>query len=314
MSRKRKDPCRDGEVYWGTFDYNRRLLDSYLNQIIQLGITRYEWRGLPSTVDPIWLERELLLHGQATIAQPVKDGKRGLWYAARVATMGPLTLYDRPLKWQAYQRDNFRFDVTARNGVIVYDNVTRTCIYDALELAARELVDIQKTKQVNRFWQKLPFILVTPADMELTATNLLSNIMAGQPATVANPQIRDIDAYKLDMQVPYIGGELTAAEQNVLNRIYTMLGIANVTFKSERMIEDEVRSMSEPSTKMSLSGLIERRRAAERLNDQFGLNVSVIWRTDNESENVNAVENVEKLSRIVAGETKGVAEVLGNES
>jgi hypothetical protein len=76
------------------------------------------------------------------------------------------------------------------------------------------------------------------------------------------------------------------------------------------MIEDEVRSMSEPATMMALSGLIERRRAADMLSDLTGQEVNVIWRRDNLSENVNALENVKEATKIIAGENNGLGEAL----
>lgn len=113
------------------------------------------------------------------------------------------------------------------------------------------------------------------------------------------------------MNVPYIGEELTAAEQNVWNRIYTLLGISNITFKTERMIEDEVRSMSEPAGMLAASGIIERRHSAEVLSRLFGLDVSVIWRHDNESENANLLSNIKEMGNLIAGDTKGIGEVMG---
>ena len=299
-----------GEVYWGSLNYNERLYQAYMNEVMQLAMTRFEWRGLPPTVDQIWLERTLLYEGVATIARPRRGTKRGFWYAAKVATEGPPNIYDRPSRWLAYSHDILRFKCGPTNGVLVYDNVTRTTMLDALDLAVRELVDIKKTKQVNRFHQKVPYILMTDPDTEMSAENLLLNVMSGEPATVANQAISQIQTYSLDTKVPYLGAELTAAEQNVWNRIYTMLGIANVTFKSERMIEDEVRTMSEPAAKMSLSGLLERRRAADMLSSLTGSEVSVIWLADNESENVNAAENLKAATQIIAGQNKGLGEVL----
>lgn len=315
MSRRRnKGVNRTGgwhsEIYWGTLDYNARLLSAYQDQIYQLALTRFEWVGLPKTVDQLYLERMLLFKGWATVAFPRKGGKRGPWYSAKCVTDGELGIYDRPTRWIAYNRDKLRFNVTPENGVLVYDNVNRTPVLNALDLCARELVDIEKTRQMNRFAQKIPYTLVVPQDMELSATNLLNQILSGNPAVIANKTIREIEPYKLDMSVPYIERDLTAAEQNVWNRIYTTLGISNVTFKAERMIEDEVRSMSEPSSMMALSGLIERRRAAEYLNDRFGLNVSVVWRADNESDNYNTLKNLKETARLISGETKGIAEVM----
>lgn len=303
---------RADEVYWGSLAYNGQLLTVYQNFLYALAMTRFEWIGLPSTVDALYLERTLFMEGSATIARPKKGGKAGFWYAAKAMQDGPLGVYDRPAKWVAYNRDVLRFKASAKNGVWLYDNATRFPTRAALDMFARELVDVQKTEQVNRFWQKLPFVLVSPDDMELSATNFISQVMGGEPAVVANRYVKDMEPYRLGFDVPFLGRELTASEQNILNKAYTYLGIANLTFKSERMIEDEVHDMGEPSTLMALAALNERRRAANILNERFGMHVSVVWRNDNESENFAALGNVERSSNILAGDTKGLAEVMGN--
>lgn len=313
-NKKPKQACnRADEVYWGSLSYNGQLLSVYKNIFYMLAVTRFEWVGLPKTVDPLFLERQLLLGGHATIAQPKKGKQRGFWYSAKAVQTGPLGVYDYPKSWQAYNRDQLRFNVSGKNGVWIYDNVMRFPLCAALDIFARELVDVQKTEQVNRFWQKLPFILVAPDDMDVSATNLLSQVMGGEPALIANRYVKDMEPYRLGFDVPFLGRELNAAEQNVLNKVYTILGIANLTFKSERMIEDEVHDMGEPSTLMALAALNERRRAAEYLNTRFGMNVSVVWRTDYQSENFNLLESIEKSAKILTGNTKGLAEVMQSE-
>lgn len=313
-NKKPRQACnRADEVYWGSLSYNGQLLSVYKNIFYMLAMTRFEWVGLPKTVDPLFLERQLLLGGHATIAQPKKGKQRGFWYSAKCVQTGPLGVYDYPKSWQAYNRDQLRFNVTGKNGVWIYDNVMRFPLCAALDIFARELVDVQKTEQVNRFWQKLPFILVAPDDMDVSATNLLSQVMGGEPAIIANRYVKDMEPYRLGFDVPFLGRELSAAEQNVLNKVYTILGIANLTFKSERMIEDEVHDMGEPSTLMALAALNERRRAAEYLNTRFGMNVSVVWRTDYQSENFNLLESIEKSAKILTGNTKGLAEVMQGE-
>lgn len=313
-SKKPRQACnRADEVYWGSLAYNGQLLSVYKNVFYMLAMTRFEWVGLPKTVDPLFLERQLLLGGHATIAQPKKGSKKGFWYSAKAVQTGPLGVYDYPKSWQAYNRDQLRFNVTGKNGVWIYDNVMRFPLCAALDILARELVDVQKTEQVNRFWQKLPFILVAPDDMDVSANNLLSQVMGGEPAIIANRYVKDMEPYRLGFDVPFLGRELNAAEQNVLNKVYTILGIANLTFKSERMIEDEVHDMGEPSTLMALAALNERRRAAQYLNTRFGMNVSVVWRTDYQSENYNLLESIEKSAKILTGTTKGLAEVMQGE-
>lgn len=313
MAKKNKQACnRVDEVYWGSLSYNGQLLSVYKNIFYMLAMTRFEWVGLPKTVDPLFLERQLLFEGHATIARPEKGKKKGFWYSAKAVQTGPLGVYDYPKSWQAYNRDQLRFNVTGKNGIWIYDNVARFPMCFALDMFARELVDVQKTEQVNRFYQKVPYVLVAPDDMDLSANNFMASVMGGEPAIVGNRYVKDMEPYRLGLDVPFLGRELNAAEQNVLNKVYTMLGIANLTFKSERMIEDEVHDMGEPSTLMALAALDERRRAAERLNTRFGLDVSVVWRTDNESENARLLGSIEQSTKVLAGTTKGLAEVMQN--
>ena len=83
-NKKPKQACnRADEVYWGSLSYNGQLLSVYKNIFYMLAMTRFEWVGLPKTVDPLFLERQLLLGGHATIAQPKKGKQRGFWYSAK---------------------------------------------------------------------------------------------------------------------------------------------------------------------------------------------------------------------------------------
>lgn len=320
-SHKRRDVCANGwldEVYWGSADYNRRLYFAFRDMIIKLALTRFEWVGLPKTVDPWYLERTLLFNGAATIARPIKSiegkDKHGFWYAARyVRQSARNNVYGRPCRWDAIGADGaMRFEVTSKNGVLVYDSVTEMPLLNIIELYSRELVDVHRTEQMNRMHQKIPYLIECSPDMELTAINYMKQILGGEPAIIANKGLSDISLSAVSLNVPFLGEELSAAEATLWNKIYTSLGIANVTFKTERMIEDEVRSMSEPATKIALASLMTRRQALDKLKDRFPRdfgNAQVVWARDNESENYNALHNINSLVDMAAGDTKGLMEV-----
>lgn len=324
MSRKKGDfkkqgacTCFHDEVYWGSSDYNRRLYYAFRDMIIKLALTRFEWVGLPKTIDPLYLERTLLFNGAATIARPAKGDKFGFWYAAKyVRESARNNVYGRPCWWQAIGADGaMRFEVTSRNGVLVYDNVTEMPLLNIIELYARELVDVHKTEQMNRMHQKIPFLIECSPDMELTAINYMKQILGGEPAIIANKGLSNINLNAVMLNVPFLGEQLSAAEATLWNKIYTALGIANVTFKTERMIEDEVRSMSEPATKIALASLMTRRQALDKLKDRFPKyfgEAQVVWARDNASENYNATHNINSLVDMAAGSTKGLLEVSDN--
>lgn len=326
MSRKKGEFRKKGqctgffeEVYWGSADYNERLYFAFRDMIIKLALTRFEWIGLPKTIDSWYLEKTLLVNGSCTIARPAKTTlngieKHGFWYCAKwVRESARNNVYGRPCWWQAVGADGrMRFPVTSKNGVIVYDNLTEMPLLNIIDLYARELVDVHKTEQMNRMHQKVPYLIECSPDMELTAINYMKQVLGGEPAIIANKGLSDISLNAVTLNVPYLGEELSAAEATLWNKIYTALGIANVTFKTERMIEDEVRSMSEPATKIALASLMTRRQALEKLRDRFPEHfkeASVVWARDNESENFNAMHNITSLVDIAAGPTKGLMEV-----
>lgn len=96
--------------------------------------------------------------------------------------------------------------------------------------------------------------------------------------------LNDIEIKVLPTNVPYIGEQLHAGQLNLLNMAYTMLGIENLPAKAERMIEEEVIANDEPSNLTRLAPLECRRKAANMLNDRFGLNIQVFWNRDIESD------------------------------
>lgn len=325
MSRKKSEFRKKGqctgffdEVYWGSADYNQRLYFAYRDLIMKLALTRFEWIGLPKTIDAWYLEKLLLGYGACTIARPSKtvDGieKHGFWYVAKYARESALNnIYGRPCYWQALGADGqMRFDVTSKNGILIYDNMTDMPLLNIIDLYARELVDVHKTEQMNRMHQKVPYLIECSPDLELTAINYMKQILGGEPAILGNKGLSAISLNAISLNVPYLGEELSAAEATLWNKIYTALGIANVTFKTERMIEDEVRSMSEPATKIALASLMTRRQALDKLKDRFPADfgeASVVWARDNESENFNAMHNITSLVNIAAGHNKGLMEV-----
>ena len=294
--------CMNQEMYWQTGDYNGRLFWAFRAQIMALALNRYKWINLPETCDERYLEMILLTQGQASIAFPKKQ--RGIFYTNQCAQIGIPNVYDNPSRWYAIGNNGWRFKCDNRNGVVVWDNRVRFPLMEKIDIWARELVDIVRTKQMNRMHQKIPFIFSVPQEMQDQAVNLYKQWAGGEPAVLGTPDLVRMKPEVWATNIPYIGEELTAEEMNIWNEIYRVLGIANQTFKQERMIQDEVRSQQEPNDLLALDGLNPRREAAKKLNDRFSeyleAPIYVVWRQDNESENYNFVYNIK--DRIESGD------------
>lgn len=301
MSRRRGDNAKPNwsplwagnDCYWANAGYNMRLFQMFRQQIIDLALTRFRWVNLPKTCDARYIEWTLLFQGCATIAHPRSDPKR--WYSTQVAYDSPLNVYDNPTSWRSIGNNGWRFSANVHSGAIVWDNMLRVPICDWIDIYARELVDVMRTKQLNRMHQKVPYILKGDQSKALDMTNLYKQIAGGEPAIIATNGIDAISVDVLKTDVPYLGKDLQSEWENIWNAVYTCLGIDNLPFKSERQIEAEVKSMTMPTTLMALNPLQCRRDALKHLRriapDTFG-DVQVVWNDDNESENYRYAHNV----------------------
>ena len=290
--------------YWQTSDYNSALFMMYRQQIIKLAMNRFKWVNLPPTCNERYLEMTLLFQGIATIAFPSKQ--RGTFYSTQVAQMSPPNVYDNPTKWLSVGNNGWRFKCSNRNGVIVWDNRARYPLMQMVDMWARELVDIRRTKQLNRMHVKTPYLIKCSPEQEQQAENIYKQMAGGEPAIITTTGIENIDIDVIKTDVPYLGEELTAEEINTWQQIYQMLGIENLTFKAERMVQDEVNKRDEPSDLMALDGLNCRREACEQLNERFSdyleAPATCIWAKDNISQNFNFMANIKEQLELDEGE------------
>lgn len=288
-------------MHWQSADLNESIYWYYVNVISQIAMQRFRWINLPKTCDERYLEWCLCYQGVATIAFPKK--MKGTFYSTQAVTEGPINVYDNPSKWRSFGNNGWNFFCDNTNGVLVYDNVTRFPIMEGIQLYANELTHIRMTKRMNRMHQQIPWILKGPQEKRQDMANLYKQVAGGEPAILATEGIEQIEFDAMKTDVPYLGEELAQDEINVWNRIYTMLGIKNTTYKAERQTEDEIRAQKAPTDLILLASLSERRKAADKLNQRFAQYltspIEVVLRQDNLSENWNFQHNIQEQLKAV---------------
>jgi hypothetical protein len=293
-----------GDMYFQTGEYNSRLFSIYRNRIIQLAVNRFKWINLPKTCNERFLELVLLYEGVATIAYPKKIIKalEGKFYSTKVAYSSPINIYDNPTKWRSYGNQGWNFSCSPENGVLVWDNRTRYPLLNQIDVWARELVDVRRTKQINRMHVKTPFLLKCAKEQEQQALNIYKQIAGGEPAIITTDTVNNVEIDAVQTGVQYLGEELTAEEVNTWAQIYQTLGIENLTYKAERMVEDEVNKRDKPTDIVALDGLNCRREACDYLNDNFSkylaAPIDCVWAQDNESVNYNTVNNIKEYAEL----------------
>lgn len=300
---KRRHNCCEEDLYWQSAQYNSLIFENYRQQIIKLATSRFKWVNLPPTCDERYLEMILLFQGIATIAFPKKQ--KGIFYSTQVAQMSPPNVYDNPSEWYSLGNNGWRFKVKPTNGVIVWDNRARYPLMPMIDMWAHELTDIRRTKQVNRLHVKNPIVITCAPEQQNQAENLFKEIAGNEPAIITTNGISSIETNVIKTDVPFLGEELTAEELNTWQQIYQMLGIENLTYKAERMVQDEVNKRDEPSDLMALDGLNCRREAAEKLNRRFGKYldkpIEGVWAKDWQSKNYDFEHNEEAMLELETG-------------
>lgn len=294
------DRTNGNHMLWQTSQINTRLYQYYVDIMLKMAMSRFQWIGLPTTCDARYLEYVLITQGMASIAFPKK--MQGKFLSLQCATHGHLNMYDRPIKWEAIGHNGTRYSCDKDNGVVVFDNETRYPLMSGIELYANELVHIRMTKRMNRLHQQIPFILSGPQEKQQDMINLFKQIYGGEPAVLTTDGFEQLNYNALTTGVKFIGEELAIDEANTWGRIYTMLGIENSTLKQERQTEDEIRAQENPANLIVSSSIDERRKAADELNKRFGdlldEPIKVVTRQDYESENWNIIHSLKSMSEL----------------
>lgn len=290
--------------YWQTAAYNEALRGMLFDDIMQLALTRFKWVDLPETCDEWYLERCLVHDGCATIAQP--SGHPGTFLSLAAVTQDAPNMYDRPKRWRARgATGRTYFEVTPCSGVFVYDNKTRYPLVSKIAIWSRELADIIRVKQINRYHMRMPVIMTGAQERKFDMENVVRQMGQGEPIIIGTDGMDNIEVKVWDTDIEFIGDRLQAEYENTWNNIYRMLGIRNLPFKSERRIEDEVLSDRKPSELSALSALECRREAVEKLNDRFGLDVKVVLNSDIQSQNYDALHSLDQYMRTFSDASDG---------
>ena len=276
-------------AFMSTLNENVRTYRLYLDQILEIAIARYKWNGLPKTIDERFLE--LTLCGKNGSVLFFNDENIG--FLALPCTMsGRFNVYNIPIQRRAYAVNGYQASRDDTNSVIIYSNQLHNgmSVYNRLIQYAKDLYLIDSIIMVNVNAQKTPLMLLADEKQMLTLKNLYMKYDGNQPFIFGDRN--DLNPNSIQALVtgaPYVADKLYELKQNIWNEVLTFLGVPNVQMnKKERLITDEVNRGLGGVFASRYSGLLSRRQACEQINEMFGLNLSVEYRNESETDNVKA--------------------------
>lgn len=263
--------------FWHSGQMNNVWYVHYYRYLTQLAISMFEWKNLPDSVDPRYMELCLYAQGQAIF---FKDEALG-YLCLNNAVQGRFNVYRVPIMRRAYAANGYRKSLTDEDSVIIYNDYLRGNTMNSIRIFAEQLADLDQTIKVNARAQKTPVLINCDENERLSMQNVYQKYDGNQPVIYGSKELRSNALQVLKTDAPYVGKDLYELKVKYMNEALTYLGISNINVqKKERLVSDEVNRMIGGTIASRYQRLEMRRKACEEINKMFGLNIECNFRDD----------------------------------
>lgn len=263
--------------FWESSYMNNRTYMQYYNRLTELSISMFEWKNLPDTIDPRFLELTLFSDGMSVFFRDETLGDLAL----QCMISGQLDVYRIPINRVAYATNGYRRNLDNTNSVIIFNNMLHTNSMLDVEMFSRRLYNLDRTIDVNANAQKTPVLIQCEENQRLTMKNLYEQYDGNQPFIFGDKALNTNALKVLKTDAPYVADRLYELKTQIWNEALTYLGISNTNImKKERMITDEVQRNQGGVIASRYSRLDSRKQACKKINEMFGLNIDVEYRED----------------------------------
>lgn len=258
---------------------NNATYMQYFNRLMELSVSMFEWKNLPSTCDVRYLELALFMNGSAVFFQ---DDVLEDYVALDVICSGRLDVYGNPVLRRAYSKyNNYQKLLKGSNSVIIWNNYLRTNSVLDVEMFAKRLYNLDRIIDVNANAQKTPILIKCDETQRLTMLNVYKEYDGNSPVIFGDKALNSNGLEVLSTGAPYVADKIYQLKTQIWNEALTYLGISNINVqKKERLITDEVTRNQGGTIASRYSRLESRREAVRKINEMFGLNIEVNYRED----------------------------------
>lgn len=256
---------------------NSVAYNQYVERLTELSISMFDWKNLPDTVDPRYMELALFSDGMTVF---FKDDIIG-YLCLKVMATQPWSVYEIPLGRRAYAVNGYQKELTDKDSVIIYNNMIHTNSLTMVRMFAERLYSLDRIVEINANAQKTPLLVQGSETQRLTLKNLYKEYEGNSPVIFGDKNL-DLNALKvLKTDAPYIADKIYQLKTQMWNEALTYLGISNLNIqKKERLISDEAIRSQGGTIASRYSRLESRREACEQINKMFGLDIEVDFRED----------------------------------
>ena len=275
---------------WGSMRDKTELGDNvnsyvkYRDQLTALGMSMFDWNfeSVPvekgKMLNVRFIERTEFYKGAAVFFY---DKELDYYLCTPVILGGDWDVNDEPKRRTAYTRSGYHKKLDETNSVIIYNNFLRKPSCYDVNWEAGRLADLEQSIDVNCKAQKTPVLILCDENERLTMANLYQQYDGNFPFIFGQKDIRVGDVKAISTGAPFVADKMYQIKMQIWNEALTHLGISNISYqKKERLVSDEVIRNMGGTVASRYDRLVPRRDAAKRINEMFGLDISVDFRED----------------------------------
>lgn len=280
--------------FWESATLNNTNFKQYYNRLTELSISMFEWKNLPDTVDPRFLELTLFSDGQAVFFYDEEIG----YLALQNILGGKLNVYRVPVDRRAYAVNGYQKALSDKDSVIIYNNYLHSNSRMDVEMFARRLYNLDRAIDVNANAQKTPVLIQCDETQRLTMVNLYKKFDGNEPVIYGDKNLNPNSLKVLKTDAPYVADKLYQLKTQIWNEALTYLGISNINItKKERLITDEVTRNQGGTIASRYSRLEARREACKAINNMFGLDIWCDYREDYQALSETVIEQGDDVTQ-----------------
>lgn len=239
-----------------------------------LALNRFKWNGLPKEIKEEYIEKNLYYHGQCAFFKLNDE-----FVVLKCSETGSRNIYGESLAFQVFGYD-FHDTILSMDMVRIRSNVLNYPLKRTVEYYTDKIISLDDLENLNKEQQKIPFIISTTKENELSMKNLMNKVQNNEIALFVDKTLHDILGEKglnvLSTNVPYLLDKIPEYRKVIERELLTILGInCCETDKKERQLKDEINANNEEIMANLLYELRLREQACNLINEMYGLEVSV---------------------------------------
>lgn len=294
--------------------------DYYFDILLQTDLNMFVYENLPEGMDPIWIEKYLLIGGSIGI----QKGEDGYLIAPAPARCGNLDQYgDGTDLAGATNNGSPVMGTIGKDVVIIYNRSDRMPELDNM-IDASALMEIDKSSSINvKFARVAPLYSCSNDNTRKALDALISEVIEGNIKTIVSDNITDQllpegSTQLLDITEPekiqYIQ-YLTQYYDAVVRRHYNRRGLQVRTgTKAAQQTQSEIFGFDAISWVLPLARLQARQEGFREFNELFGENVQVrfsdLWQQEYAAYQVRTLQEDAQKEGAVNENSEG----LGNDA